>query len=477
MGTRQSTMDDVVRYLRRQRPYIQPMILNRDTGEKIWMEEIKTKVPQGYDPKHLNKSPSRVDFGAWLSNPVARHIPRWISPNQITMANQVLAWAVFGLAFTFACSTTDLSLRKPECRTEMLDRFWSLFATPAARAGLLLLLSLGNMANMIMDCLDGIHARATNQCSRFGEVLDHWFDAMTTPLMGSVALIVIQPCQILQITMLITITMLYNSQLIFFHYERVFLHTAGVEGQVAMSAVFLVYALAQFVPALAAHLPMVSNILAAAVTVSTLHLDWFYVQRFNEKAMLLEHALYLAVCSTVGGLYFTGFCTQLSFFMIILTVSFRINGSYVIYSVINWVYRGFDARLLEYVTLMLLMHYVMAPLPLELFYDKLRPYLGDCGLTLQDMLPTIMCIDLIMRNMFDIQRSVKALSDKDLADKYQACITHAYLAPGATEAELQQALAGSRSASPASSPLPQASLFGSVGMDKCSLGDPHKKHA
>ena len=37
-------MDDVVRYLRRQRPYIQPMILNRDTGEKIWMEEIKTKA-------------------------------------------------------------------------------------------------------------------------------------------------------------------------------------------------------------------------------------------------------------------------------------------------------------------------------------------------------------------------------------------------------------------------------------------------
>ena len=98
--------------------------------------------------------------------------------------------------------------------------------------------------------------------------------------------------------------------------------------------------------------------------------------------------------------------------------------------------------------------------------------------------------------MFDIQRSVKALSDKDLADKYQACITHAYLAPGmqaraalwskhqhtsctklteishrvvynwsnpgATEAELQQALAGSRSASPASSPLPQVTLLGTV---------------
>ena len=32
---------------------------------------------------------NRADFGAWLSNPVARHIPRWISPNQITMANQV----------------------------------------------------------------------------------------------------------------------------------------------------------------------------------------------------------------------------------------------------------------------------------------------------------------------------------------------------------------------------------------------------
>lgn len=133
--------------------------------------------------------------------------------------------------------------------------------------------------------------------------------------------------------MLVTITIIYNAQLIFYHYERVFLHTAGVEGQVAMSVVFAVpaypvttvltarmqlYGLALLSPTAASFLPLISNVLAAVVTLSTLHLDWFYVQRFTEKGMLLEHLLFLAVCCTVGGLYWTNACTQLSFFMIIL---------------------------------------------------------------------------------------------------------------------------------------------------------------
>ena len=36
------------------------------------------------------------------------------------------------------------------------------------------------------------------------------------------------------------------------------------------------------------------------------------------RGMLLEHMLYLAVCCTVGGLYYTNFLTQISFMMIIL---------------------------------------------------------------------------------------------------------------------------------------------------------------
>lgn len=413
-------MEDIVKYLRRQRPYIQPMILNRDTGEKIWMEEISTKVQKGYDPKLLTKSPRRFDLGAVISEPAAPFIPRWISPNQITVANQVLAWGLFGLAFAFACSNPDQDQREPECGGPLALIWNSLSALD--RVCLLAVLSLGNIINMMMDCLDGIHARKTNQCSKFGEVLDHWFDAMTTPLLASVSCMIIQPSKLLQIIMLILIPLLYNAQLIFYHYERVFLHTAGVEGQVLMSVIFLAWAILVSTPSAAPYITMVADIVALIVSASTIHLDWFYVQRFKERGMLLEHMLYLAVCCTVGGLYYTNFLTQISFMMIILTTSFRINGSYVICSVINYVYRGFDARLLEYVILMLIAHYVMAPIPLTLFYHNLVPYIGSTNVTLQDVLPSIICIDLILRNMFDLQSSTKALIAKDQADRAEALL-------------------------------------------------------
>eukprot|EP00656_Telonema_subtile_P019686 TRINITY_DN20912_c0_g2_i2.p1 TRINITY_DN20912_c0_g2~~TRINITY_DN20912_c0_g2_i2.p1 ORF type:complete len:449 (-),score=75.75 TRINITY_DN20912_c0_g2_i2:209-1555(-) len=385
--------------------------------------------PEGYDPKLLSKAPKRIDIGAALADPFARFIPRSITPNQITVANQVLAWVVFGCAFTYSCTDPDLSLRQPECSGPMQPLWFSNWASsPYARALLIIAVGVGNMVNMIMDCLDGIHARRTNQCSKFGEVLDHWFDAMTTPLMASISVMVLQPHILLQITLMISITMVYNAQLIFFHYERVFLHTVGVEGQVFMSVLFVVYAGFSLFPELSPYVSTFSNLIAFATTLGSFHAVWFYAVRYKERGMIIEHLMYVAVCSTVGGLYYTGFCTQLSFLMIITAISFRICGSYVIYSVINWVYRGFEPRLLEYVALMVLMHHVMAPLPLELFYQNLVPYLGGCPYTLQDLLPTVVCIDLILRNMFDIQASTKALREKDLADKnISAHFAHMYV--------------------------------------------------
>eukprot|EP00494_Astrolonche_serrata_P020023 UN20240 len=51
--------------------------------------------------------------------------------------------------------------------------------------------SLTNYISMALDCLDGMHARATNQCSRVGELLDHWTDSFSVPIIASSFIMVV----------------------------------------------------------------------------------------------------------------------------------------------------------------------------------------------------------------------------------------------------------------------------------------------
>ena len=98
-------------------------------------------------------------------------------------------------------------------------------------------------------------------------------------------------------------------QLIFYHYERVFLHTAGVEGQVAMSVIFLAWAVLVSIPSVAPYSTVVADVVAVIVSLSTMHLDWFYVQRFKERSFsLLSNS---NVC----------YCTQ----YLIVHLDFRLN--------------------------------------------------------------------------------------------------------------------------------------------------------
>ncbi len=41
---------------------------------------------------------------------------------------------------------------------------------------------VGMLLSMIGDSLDGMHARRTDQCSKLGEMMDHWLDAIIVPL-------------------------------------------------------------------------------------------------------------------------------------------------------------------------------------------------------------------------------------------------------------------------------------------------------
>ena len=86
--------------------------------------------------------------------PLVAMLPRRLSPNTITLTGHAVVWIAMGWLLT------------------------------AARIGapLLIFLAVAHVLYAIADCVDGMFARATQQASRLGEMLDHWLDAITVPL-------------------------------------------------------------------------------------------------------------------------------------------------------------------------------------------------------------------------------------------------------------------------------------------------------
>jgi phosphatidylglycerophosphate synthase len=89
-----------------------------------------------------------------LFKPLVRVLPRGITPNQITIAGQLAALVGFVLVAA---------------------------GRPLGGAGLVLL-AAAIWFYTAADCMDGLFARHTKQTSRLGELLDHWLDAVSVPL-------------------------------------------------------------------------------------------------------------------------------------------------------------------------------------------------------------------------------------------------------------------------------------------------------
>src|SRR3990167_6289289 len=82
----------------------------------------------------------------YLLTPVAPHIPKRISPNQITVLGFLSA--LMGTALLFFV------------KTPMAYIYWVIF----------------NLIWFLLDALDGMHARLSNQSSEYGAFLDHALD-------------------------------------------------------------------------------------------------------------------------------------------------------------------------------------------------------------------------------------------------------------------------------------------------------------
>ncbi len=103
----------------------------------------------------MNKRVSHSLLDPWLLPPIKAlyryaPFPQWYPPEGIIAIGHVAA--VLG-AVGFAFSTTA---------------WWGGLAA-----------ALGVAGNHVADCLDGTHARATNQCRNGGELLDHFVDPLS----------------------------------------------------------------------------------------------------------------------------------------------------------------------------------------------------------------------------------------------------------------------------------------------------------
>ena len=85
---------------------------------------------------------------------LVRVLPTWVSPNAVTLGGHLAAWT--GLAVVFAAPKID--------------------------ARVFVFVALANLVYVIADCVDGMLARHTKRASPLGELLDHWLDAYSVPI-------------------------------------------------------------------------------------------------------------------------------------------------------------------------------------------------------------------------------------------------------------------------------------------------------
>jgi phosphatidylglycerophosphate synthase len=109
--------------------------------------------PAGYSYRCEDSSYLKPLFYKLFVIPLANRLPAKIAPNDITFVSQAFAFlpAMFGL---YVAATVGLA-----------EAWYAIVPT------------IGFLAYIILDHLDGTHARRTGQSSPLGEVTDHWCDA------------------------------------------------------------------------------------------------------------------------------------------------------------------------------------------------------------------------------------------------------------------------------------------------------------
>lgn len=256
----------------------------------------------------LTSNVASFNFGEKLSAPFTRCVPSYIHPNVVTCVNHLLHWS-----FIICCY-----LYLPEYKSQYSNK----------ETWIILACALVNFMGMILDCVDGMHARATNQTSRIGAALDHWCDALHVPFVTLAGLLAldVQPAFLILVTLWTCFT--YTIELLLQYFNGNFVQTSGVEGQLLTSLLFLLRLLPEY-ELIRVGVPW---IFLFVVVISASDLLTFVQDKRQYLVMLLLFLVY----TIPFVMYLSGTFEVLEIVIWVLLLSLHINGSLVLACSLKW---------------------------------------------------------------------------------------------------------------------------------------------
>jgi len=140
--------------------------------------------------------------------------------------------------------------------------------------------------------------------------------------------------------------------------------------------------------------------------VVALYLMGVFLVRFDRRSHRY-FAEFVFLNLIVSYLFYIDAIGTLDFCLIESFISFRVTGSYVLYSIIQRPYNGRDLTLYFWLCVMLFGRFVMAPVPVSLFYSKLLPYTGDFlyGTDVQQLFPYFLYFHITKANIQELYRN------------------------------------------------------------------------
>jgi phosphatidylglycerophosphate synthase len=308
-----------------------------------------------------------------VCEPVLQRIPRSVHPNTISLLNHLTCWITGTLAYL------------------------SLHLAPPYRTLALVGAGLFMFFQGVGDCLDGMQARRTDQCSKLGEVLDHWLDAIHVPMVTFGLALAMDLSPWATVAVHVTNTMIYNAQLVLYHKTGRFVHTdtSGTDAVMGVSIIYVVLGVLFYFFDPSSYWTRVGITVAAVVATATqLKLNVFYYVRL--KGLVLHHLPFVLLSAGFSALHLLGIIDRMTFLLSIVLLSFRITGSYVLFTVLGRRFSGFDLGVALLIVATLAAHYLIAPIPLA-------------GRTVQFFLPLLACLYMVGRNLIDFARSYPEL--------------------------------------------------------------------
>eukprot|EP01083_Nonionella_stella_P159340 519710_1 len=268
--------------------------------------------------------PSKFEnyLGRILFEPCVILIPKWISPNSISVFNLLVCFMLLYISFLVQFMDNEARLGQIDIFAPLIARVFVAFCVFASTA---------------LDCFDGMHARNTGQTSKLGELLDHSFDAADSTIIAlAVCLTVNFDAYTVGISVLAT-TMTYNAQLIIYKHRHVFIDPPfnGVESAMMSAALHIIWGL--FAVSVNYDTEFMRNCrLPIAVVGNMIQFKnvWFYWKRLGPDLIIYQLSVMLQ-CLLPIIMFAIDVIPRSVFVIAFVLCSFRLNGPYVIYTLVG----------------------------------------------------------------------------------------------------------------------------------------------